>query len=430
VGYAKAYHMEMTADGMDLYQAVGKHVCPSCFDDDYGLKEFVAGNAAEARCDFCGETSGVPFAAPLVDVVRFMNSCIAMEYSDPADEMGWCGAEGGWQGAEVFDTPDLLRDELELQLAEELFWTVVGALGTREFCHRNPYALTEGEELKYSWDSFCKVVKHETRFFFMHRAQPDDETLPDQKLEPADLLQEVAAICAKNDLVKVFPRGTKIFRVRPQSRGEKHVTAASLGPPPPESALQSNRMNPPGVSMMYAGDTEATALIETANKPGRYAVGLFEFQREVRLLDLTALPKFPSLFDPENADRRGGLRFMHRFVDDASRPIAHDNLVHVDYVPTQIVAEYLRTVGVAGFAIDGIRYASAQHTGGVCYAIFAAPSDVTDVAAADPTPPGQPWLALVDRHEHVKPRGVSRMSPGRRGTARETGGRAGKGKGK
>ncbi len=57
---------------------------------------------------------------------------------------------------------------------------------------------------------------------------------------------------------------------------------------------------------------------------------------------------------------------------EISRPIARDDRIHIEYVPTQVVTEYVRnTLSVEGKPIDGIRYASSRNNSGTAIVLFA-----------------------------------------------------------
>ena len=55
-----------------------------------------------------------------------------------------------------------------------------------------------------------------------------------------------------------------------------------------------------------------------------------------------------------------------------SAPIEHDDRVHIDYVPTQVVGEYLRHLfrGAEGRPVDGIAWESAQRASGRNVVLF------------------------------------------------------------
>jgi hypothetical protein len=128
--------------------------------------------------------------------------------------------------------------------------------------------------------------------------------------------------------------------------------------------------------MMYASEQIETALAETDKGPGNYAVGRFATTREILALDLTRLPRVPSIFeelsDTLEYDPRPRLIFLHNVAQDISRPIAHDDREHIEYVPTQAVTEYLRTVTtIDGRQIEGVRYRSSRRRLGTSLVLFA-----------------------------------------------------------
>ncbi len=135
-------------------------------------------------------------------------------------------------------------------------------------------------------------------------------------------------------------------------------------------------MSPPGVVMTYVADDVETALAETANEAGTFAVGTFVNLRPLHILDLTSLTGPPSVFaelsDSWEYDPRPRLGFLQGVRREISRPIARDDRVHVDYVPTQIVTEFVRTmIEVDGHRIDGIRYDSSRREVGTALVLFA-----------------------------------------------------------
>jgi hypothetical protein len=112
--------------------------------------------------------------------------------------------------------------------------------------------------------------------------------------------------------------------------------------------------------------------------------GEFKTLRPLRVLDLTILPIIPSLFDEAHYADRMPLIFMHRFVEDAAKPISKDGMEHIDYVPTQVVAEHFRHVFTLPKKkyLDGIRYRSSKSKNGICLALFCTQENCTDDLAA------------------------------------------------
>lgn len=379
-------------------------VCADCFGDD-GLKDFVRSQADAKQCSFCGATASDDIAAPLGEVVDHILSCLARDYDDPDNAgMVYESAEGGYQGT-VWDTYDFVQDELALELPNDddnsLFDAICNGLGSRLWCTRHLYSLGPDEALAYSWETFCKLVKHESRFFFSQAPRKAD----DRELRPPDnLLELIAHDAVAVGLVRTMPAGQIYFRARYQQPGDTLRHPSELGPPTPAIAKQ-NRMSPAGIVMTYVSEDVATALDETADEPGTYAIGQFRALRDITILDLAQLPPIPSLFaeisDTLPYDPHEALRFLHRLADDISRPIVRDDRVHIEYVPTQVVTEFLRTTKLPeGIKLDGIRYRSSRRGGGISLVLFADRRNIKG-ASDDTWPKPDPWLELVGRSERI-----------------------------
>lgn len=372
VGHAK----ELFERGLS---EVGGSVCARCFDDR-GLADFVKANAIDHECEFCGRSStSKAIAASLDDVIEYILDCIERDYEDPAESVGWCSEDGGYL-LSVLNTDELLTDELGLDLPndhdQELFEKICDGLGggSRQWVRHDPYGAAPEQVSIWSWERFSTVVKHERRFFFQNHSgkKPDDF---DELLLPSELLKRIGTFSLDHSLVRSLPKGTTLYRVRKAKPGEHFSTPLELGPAPIERCLWPSRMSPAGIPMFYGADDVTTALKETVDDSATYFVGTFETTRKAHILDLTNVPRVPSIFEPisdtAESDPRHELEFLHSFVHDVSQPIDRKNRAHVDYVPTQVVAEYLRGFELpGGRRLDGIKYTSAQNAPRACYVLF------------------------------------------------------------
>lgn len=353
------------------------YVCSTCFDD-YAIQEFIEQAAESLKCDYCGsESEGEePIAAPLDAVVELIVEGIKTEWGQPGDEgVGWCSGEGGWLGAKVVDTWDLLSEELSIGFcSDDLFKDVRDAFTDDEWCEKDPYGDPLGDQWLFDWQHFSKQVKHHTRYVFFKlpkRAEGKEWYQPSDN--PYDILYEIGDIVNRLGLIVTIPAGTDLVRVRVSKDGVGYTTVAELGPPPIEKAVSANRMSPAGIPMFYGAFDEATALAEITKKTDAYAtIGKFELLREVKVLDLTKLPSVPSIFDRERRDDRQAIFFMFDFLEDFSKPIDKNGSEHIEYVPTQIVTEYFRHIyqhGEDGH-IDGIVYPSSVSADGKACVLF------------------------------------------------------------
>ena len=397
-------HLQELLSGGNPLALEDRYVCADCIGDD-ALKGVIESEASECVCSFCGEESDRPIAAPLLEVVLYMNECLERDYGAAENWLSF--DEGEYQGR-VWTTDEVLGRELDYGLPNddngELMKALCDGLGGRAWCRAHPYSLTQDEQLAFSWGAFCELIKHERRYFFLR------EPANDGLFSAFGLLRELGSWCERFGLISALQASTLAYRARYQGPGEKHHTAGTLGPPPRDRATKPNRMSPSGIVMFYASDDAETALREVAKDPetdaGSYALGRFRTQRDVHILDLTRIPPVPSIFEsiPESLeyDPRPPLKFLNYFAFELSKPITPDDSTHVEYIPSQVVTEYFRTAFVrGGTTIEGIRYHSARHDGGYSLVLFASQSDLV---AGEETIPGfpldrDPWIELVDRSE-------------------------------
>ncbi|WP_100430358.1 RES family NAD+ phosphorylase [Flavobacterium sp. 1] len=94
---------------------------------------------------------------------------------------------------------------------------------------------------------------------------------------------------------------------------------------------------------------------------------LFYYKKKIKLVDLTKLPDYPSAFDSKNNWQIETIHFLKDFIKDISKPI-HDNIAIIDYVPTQIVTEYIRFN--PQLKIDGLIYPSSKDNEKENYVLF------------------------------------------------------------
>jgi hypothetical protein len=133
--------------------------------------------------------------------------------------------------------------------------------------------------------------------------------------------------------------------------------------------------------MLYASEDPETALRETVDRPSLHTVAEFTTERDATIIDFARLPRIPSLFEPipdsMEYEPRKLLIFLHTLGREFSKPIIRDDRVHIEYVPTQVVTEYLRGMKTRGdTSIDGIRYGSARHEGGASLVLFCDPNNL------------------------------------------------------
>jgi hypothetical protein len=98
--------------------------------------------------------------------------------------------------------------------------------------------------------------------------------------------------------------------------------------------------------MFYGSMDRETAIAEVlAAKPEpqpMISTAEFEALRPLVLLNLVDIPPMPSIFDEYWRHLRGPVSFLGDFSVEIAGPVSVDEDEHLEYVPTQVVTEYVR----------------------------------------------------------------------------------------
>jgi hypothetical protein len=357
---------ERRAAGVDGY------VCDACFSDS-ALVAYVKENATESECDFCGRKEEVPIAADAEEVVALIMESIGTEWTDPVNELAYDGAEGGYQGHQIefyevlAEVGEPIRGD---EFREALVATTTGYVD--QWCKRDYAAPFEDEAMAYDWSDLVDLVKFKSRFFFSTQVREEHE--PGQRQSTIDILADIMGFAESAGLLRTFSAGEHFWRGRPSDAADAFDTPDALGTPAPDDALSSNRMSPAGIPAFYGAEDLETVIDEIRTVAGSntyWSAGEFATSRDCLLLDLATMPEPPSIFDAENRALRRPLFFLAAFADDISKPLGAQGREHIDYVPTQVIAEFLRLSILSELGpVAGVRYRSARHDGGTCVVLF------------------------------------------------------------
>lgn len=352
-----------------------KYVCSRCVTDHY-LKELLQTNAGPNRCSFCDSRRAADFGV----LFNCLESTVNHFYNNAVEELPWDSREGGFQG-ENFDSYELMQEHLSDWTDDSsLLDEVAGQLDDCDWCERDSFALKKYEALSYGWEAFCGEVKHKTRFLFFQSAISGQQYVAEvDGLQPHEMLEQLGLLFVEHELIQMLPVGTRFFRARIVTTGERPTGGAELGTVPRHLANMPNRMSPAGIPMFYGAFDPDTAILETFEpRRGRgreVAIGEFESRRPLRVVDLSSLPPVPSRFDAELRDRIDPIRFLHALEADLTKSIVRDGRAHVEYSPTQVVTEYVRhRLRLRdNDAFDGIVYRSSKDHRSRAVVIFADP---------------------------------------------------------
>jgi hypothetical protein len=368
MGRVKAYLEELSTRGFG--ETGDQSVCLNCIIEE-GLRGQVTPHLTEDFCTFCGQEAedGGPIAAPFEELMRPVMDAIRFFYERSEESLYWSDdITRRYTSEEV--AYDMCAGEVSDNVLEAIFDVI-----TEDEWNEDPGSLRPNVALRYAWDDFREKVKHEARFVFL--SIPEESSPDPDEFTTSEILEKLINIIQSREVIKDVPAGRVFYRGRMiDDPAVGSYDASTLGSPPPMRA-SANRMSPAGISMFYGCDDVPTVVAEIGSHTAkRFAVlGEFETTRPLQMANLAALPPIPSVFDPEQRKYYYELVFLHGFAHDLSASVALDGREHIEYVPTQVVTEYMRWLPAV--AIDGILFTSAQNGGTSCV-IFCGPEGCAD----------------------------------------------------
>ncbi len=204
------------------------------------------------------------------------------------------------------------------------------------------------------WSDFCENVKYKARYF------------DHKEFKMKEYLDKFIPFF---EIVKTSSYQIKAFRARPldSEKTKKDIQVEpekELGKVPFDKLkyTKNNRFSPVGISYGYYSFDRQTILAEIrANIKDEVAIGEFQLDNNLNILDFRtkSLAKHKNAFDDRfNEDIYCGEEFILDFLFDISKPIDEGDTL-LEYVPTQIMAEYIWSLG----KYDGFIFDSSQNKG-------------------------------------------------------------------
>ena len=369
------------------YSRTDKAICASCFDD-YAIRDFIAKNATGPVCSFCGQRDiRENIAADGNAVLAFVLRGLWSEYSDVDTEGVPYDSEDDEYIIPVYSNYDLFHEELaDITDDEDVRDWLINTIHNHQWCEKDPGVLSPAQGLVAGWRDFCDAVRYKTRFLFFDsrpKRGPDEPTDIGEEpfyVYPAELLEELADAVKQLSLTTPLAAGTLIYRARPHETAIRFASATELGPPHPDQAT-AGRMNAAGIVVFYGALDDETALSEKPGNEAAISIGTFQLTREAQVLDLTNLPTVPCIFDRQRRQLRVPIAFIRKFHNDIIEPVQPDRQEHIEYVPTQVVTEFikLRFTDQQGKKLDGIMYPSSQRCEGRNLVLFATQENIEGI---------------------------------------------------
>jgi len=339
-----------------------KNVCSIHFSDA-AIKIKISRGGFKDCCDYCGKIRTV---MSLEDLMKFLMETVMYYYKDPVD---FASYQDGEYNVDHSESTEILMGNYGLEIED-------GQLSEDIYEWLDPWCAWsdansfygEGQFARpYSWSHFSYLIKHQVRYLFYLYKENDNQ----YSHQSVEVLKEIGRMIKKYNLIRTIEPKTSVYRCRQHSKSFVVKIAKEISAPEVQYISNPNRFSPAGISMFYCADDKQTAQLETVDetwKSSKYTTAKFETKESIKVVDLTQLPEFPSVFDQGKRKIYSDLYFLTSFIKDLTKPIARDGKVHIDYVPTQVVTEYFRHMFKE--QINGIVYASSRSRGGKAMVIF------------------------------------------------------------
>lgn len=306
-------------------------ICDNCFNDEEMQIAVRNESVAEGVCDACGQKSAVTDIDFFADFFEGLLGLFTLNSN----------------GEEVVK---LIQSDWDMFASEEIGNAIVG-----HFLASGTYGYNLNDKVSY--------VKSVT--------DPVDEwtRLKKDLMEVSRFATDISDyfdshILSSNSDIR---KNTILYRARVIPSGKKYLTKRDMGCPPSILA-PSGRANPQGIPYLYLCQDENTTYYEVrALYLDKLTIGQFKVNRDLKILDFTTMLSLYYAYNNSTsalADEIAKQRIILSISNDLSKPLRRFD-TELEYVPTQYVCEYCKLNGV-----DGIRFNSSLHKGGVNVVLF------------------------------------------------------------
>lgn len=197
--------------------------------------------------------------------------------------------------------------------------------------------------IELNWDEFCKNVKHKARYFDHSQFN---------RINELSKLKETFSTLSKKVSISLY-RARKVNEKEKLKRIQVNPEK-ELGIATPEKSGH-NRFSPSGIAYVYLSEDDETILKEIRVKNrDRVAIAKFSIN-DLNLVDLRKenieIISKDIFHDKCTAQLLCSANTILDFLYDITREVKKEDN-HLEYIPTQIVSEYIWTLGYDGFIFD------------------------------------------------------------------------------
>ncbi|MDO4447005.1 MAG: RES domain-containing protein [Lachnospiraceae bacterium] len=366
-----------------------RYCCEKCFSNKY-LKEYILSENKGGKCDYCN-SNGVNIIST-EKIGAYIRECLKKAYEDiengtgaywDSEEKQYCNRTG--RMADPYSIRDILVEEenvlneavIDTTILEDIFsdsglsfeekkqgeLDVFEDIDNCNLVLKDDLYGLEATKMYYTWEFFKYITKYYNRFFDI-----------DKDCQRRHYLKELVPYLLEYETV--IKEGTIYYRARKLNEEklydlENKDVYKEMAPAPPKYAT-TNRMSPAGISYLYVASDRETAYKECRYKDAMVMVAEYVLKEELTIIDFSqvAFVTTKSIFSKEyDHDLRWINNFLDSFIKEITSPVDDKKEDHsYEYVATQVIAEYIRSLGY-----DGICFNSSVARG-KSYVFFCGPN--------------------------------------------------------
>lgn len=208
-----------------------------------------------------------------------------------------------------------------------------------EYLEKKKYTIDDSQDTFQDWKLFMEEIKSENRFFPQTKLYKDifSHAITSSASDSSAFFSLVETLKIRYQAGQLYYRGRT---------STNKLSIESMGMPPSD-VVSGGRANPVGIPYLYLADNIKTCVAEIRPSNGsKINIAKFRLIKEVNLLDITEPRRKASFMVLEEQELRLSLKYidlLEVFSDELSFPILPHNS-HLDYIPTQFLCEYFKTV--------------------------------------------------------------------------------------
>lgn len=309
---------------------MNKLCCPNCFTEPTISRHISESGTLGKTCNYCESDNQKTICVD--EITGFIEQIIEGLTSKQSQELSHDNVEKialfdillkklCFFGDGVLDPRNLLIDILSTQT------DVVSA----------EFFLPKLDVVKEKWSIFSTELKQKNRFF------PNSE-LYKQIFNNQKNAQDLGSN-AFHTLVELLTKEYSMNRLFYRARVSSDRLSVDQMGAPPAINVTAGRANPVGIPYLYLADNNDTCIAEVRPHNGALvSIAAFKLSKNLKVLDLTSPRKKASFLIQDNlVDTLKYIDLLDVFSEELSKPV-QPNRTHLDYIPTQYLCEYFKSV--------------------------------------------------------------------------------------